>query len=53
VGVGVYPAAPYYLRPPERASLLMGYTGLNERAIEEGLRRLGREVRRLASRGRS
>jgi GntR family transcriptional regulator/MocR family aminotransferase len=53
VGVGIYPAAPYYLRPPERASLLMGYTGLNERAIEEGLRRLGREARRLASRGRS
>ncbi|MGH2389613.1 MAG: PLP-dependent aminotransferase family protein, partial [Chloroflexota bacterium] len=52
VGVGIYPAAPYYLRPPEQASLLMGYTGLSEQAIEEGLRRLGREARRLAGHGR-
>jgi GntR family transcriptional regulator / MocR family aminotransferase len=50
VGVGIYPARPYYLRPPEHASLLMGYTGLDEGAIEEGLRRLGRVARGLASR---
>jgi GntR family transcriptional regulator/MocR family aminotransferase len=50
VGVGIYPARPYYLRPPTRSSLLMGYTGLDERAIEEGLRRLGRVARGLANR---
>ncbi len=51
VGVGIYPARPYYLRPPARSSLLMGYTGLDEGAIEEGLRRLGQVARRLMRQG--
>ncbi len=39
-GVGVYPAAPFYARPPSHAELLLGYGGLSEAAIREGIRRL-------------
>jgi GntR family transcriptional regulator/MocR family aminotransferase len=39
-GVGVYPAAPFYARPPARAELLLGYAALGERAIRDGVRRL-------------
>ena len=40
-GLGIYPIAPYFLRPPRRAGLLLGYANLTEREIEEGVRRLG------------
>jgi GntR family transcriptional regulator / MocR family aminotransferase len=39
-GVGVYPAAPFYARPPARAELLLGYAALGERSIRDGVRRL-------------
>lgn len=39
-GVGVYPAAPYYARPPEHVELLLGYAALSEDAIREGVARL-------------
>jgi GntR family transcriptional regulator/MocR family aminotransferase len=39
-GVGVYPAAPFYARPPARAELLLGYASLTERQIREGIRLL-------------
>ena len=39
-GVGVYPAAHFYATPPRRAELLLGYGGLDERAIRDGVRRL-------------
>lgn len=39
-GVGVYPIAPYYLRPPGRAGLLLGYAALGEAEIRAGIRRL-------------
>ncbi len=42
--VGVYPAAPFYARPPAYAELLLGYGGLSERAIREGVRRLAQAV---------
>jgi GntR family transcriptional regulator / MocR family aminotransferase len=45
VGVGVYPARPYYLNTPPATSLVMGFTGLDERKIDEGLRRLGQVIR--------
>lgn len=51
VGVGIYPAHPYYLCPPDRSSLVMGFTGLSETAIEEGLRRLGGVLRKAARTG--
>jgi len=40
VGVGVYSVRPFYRRPPRRAGLLLGYAGLDEDAILEGVRRL-------------
>jgi GntR family transcriptional regulator/MocR family aminotransferase len=39
-GVGVYPVAPYYLCPPRRSGVLLGYGPLGERQIREGVARL-------------
>jgi GntR family transcriptional regulator / MocR family aminotransferase len=39
-GVGVYPAAPYYLTPPRRSGVLLGYGSLGEREIRKGIARL-------------
>jgi GntR family transcriptional regulator/MocR family aminotransferase len=36
-GVGVYPVSPYYLRPPRRAGLMLGYACLTEHEIREGV----------------
>ncbi|MCD9033687.1 PLP-dependent aminotransferase family protein [Luteimonas sp. Y-2-2-4F] len=36
-GLGLYPIAPYYLAPPDRAGLLMGYAGLSVGQIRAGL----------------
>ncbi|MEW6270171.1 MAG: PLP-dependent aminotransferase family protein, partial [Thermodesulfobacteriota bacterium] len=43
-GVGVYPAAHFYAAPPPYAELLLGYGGLGERAIREGVRRLAQAI---------
>ena len=56
-GVGIYPVAPYYLEPPARAGLLLGYAALTEEAIREGVRRLAEaldavEAAPVTSRGR-
>jgi len=40
VGVGTCPVAPYYLTPPQRTGVLLGYGPLGEREIREGIRRL-------------
>ncbi|MBM4266418.1 MAG: PLP-dependent aminotransferase family protein [Deltaproteobacteria bacterium] len=37
-GVGVYPIEPFYLDPPDRGGLLLGYASLQERDIERGIR---------------
>ena len=42
VGVGVYSATPYYLRPPPRAGLLIGYASLTENEIRRGIELLRR-----------
>jgi GntR family transcriptional regulator/MocR family aminotransferase len=39
-GVGIYPVTPYYLKPPSRAGLLLGYISLNEDEIRAGIRLL-------------
>ncbi len=44
VGVGVYPVAPYYLTPPARAGLLLGYASLDERQIHVGIAKLANVV---------
>ena len=38
--VGIYPAAHYFTKSPERVGLLLGYAALNESMIDEGIRRL-------------
>ena len=45
--VGVYPIAPYYLTPPDRAGLLLGYANLSEEEIREGVRRLAAVMKAL------
>ncbi len=39
-GVGIYPVTPYYRDPPKTAGLLLGFASLQEREIDEGIRRL-------------
>jgi DNA-binding transcriptional MocR family regulator len=43
--VGVYPVAPYYVRPPREAGLLVGYGSLNEREARAGVRVLAEVLR--------
>jgi GntR family transcriptional regulator/MocR family aminotransferase len=50
-GVGVYPAAPFYARPPARAKLLLGYAALREPQIRSGVRRLREALDALGSPG--
>ena len=44
LGVGVYPASPFYAHPPVHAELLLGYAALGEDTIREGIRRLRRAL---------
>jgi GntR family transcriptional regulator/MocR family aminotransferase len=44
-GVGIYPAAPFYLEAPPQTELLLGYASLTEAEIREGIRRLGRVMK--------
>jgi GntR family transcriptional regulator/MocR family aminotransferase len=46
-GVGIYPARPYYLRPPRRAGFVLGYAALSEADIDEGIARLARALESL------
>jgi DNA-binding transcriptional MocR family regulator len=46
-GVGVYPAARFYAKPPAHAELLLGYAALDQDAIREGVVRLAEAVDRL------
>jgi len=36
-GVGVYSVAPYFIRPPRRSGLMMGYASMPERDIRAGI----------------
>ena len=44
-GVGIYSVAPHYLQPPETAGLLLGYAGLTEREIRDGIHLLAQLIR--------
>jgi GntR family transcriptional regulator/MocR family aminotransferase len=44
-GVAVYSVAPYYLRPPRRSGVLLGYGPLDERRIRDGIARLAAVLR--------
>jgi GntR family transcriptional regulator/MocR family aminotransferase len=48
-GVGLYPVTPYYLRPPARAGLLIGYACLDEPDIRRGIAVLSRCMDQLTS----
>lgn len=37
LGLGLYPIAPYYLAPPDRAGLLLGYCGLSVAEISDAV----------------
>jgi GntR family transcriptional regulator / MocR family aminotransferase len=39
-GVGIYPATPYYTRPPRQAEFVLGYSALNQAQIRLGIKRL-------------
>lgn len=39
-GIGIYSVAPYYLRPPKTAGLLLGYGAMTEDDIRAGIQRL-------------
>ncbi|MCA9935004.1 MAG: PLP-dependent aminotransferase family protein, partial [Anaerolineales bacterium] len=41
-GVGVYPGAAYHLQRPAPPSIMLGFSGLSETDIEEGVRRLAK-----------
>jgi GntR family transcriptional regulator / MocR family aminotransferase len=38
--VGVYGISPYFLKPPRRPGIMLGYARMKEREIREGIRRL-------------
>jgi len=40
IGVGVYPGAGYHLQKPAPPSILLGFSGLTESDIKEGIRLL-------------
>lgn len=40
-GVGIYGIAPYFLKRPRRAGIMLGYSRMREVQIREGIRRLG------------
>jgi GntR family transcriptional regulator/MocR family aminotransferase len=40
-GLGLHPIAPYYMHPPDRPGLLIGYAGLSVSEIREATRLLG------------
>jgi GntR family transcriptional regulator/MocR family aminotransferase len=48
-GVGVYPGAPYHLERPAPPSILLGFSGLSEEEIREGVDRLAAAVSQVQS----
>jgi len=46
-GVAIYSTFPYYLKPPDRCELILGYGALTERDITAGIRTLESAIRPL------
>jgi GntR family transcriptional regulator/MocR family aminotransferase len=44
-GLGLYTVAPYFLKPPPRPGLVLGYAGLPPADIDAAMRLLGRCLR--------
>jgi GntR family transcriptional regulator/MocR family aminotransferase len=51
-GIGLYPVAPYYRDPPDRAGYVLGYAALDEPRIREGVARLAELLRAQLRGGR-
>ena len=49
--VGVYSVAPFYVTPPRRAGLFLGYAGLDESEIGAGIERLAGVLRGIRADG--
>jgi DNA-binding transcriptional MocR family regulator len=45
LGVRAYSAGPCFLTPPRRAGVILGYAGLGEKQIRDGVRLLARALR--------
>jgi len=45
-GVGVYPGAPYHLEQPARPSILLGFSGLSDEEIKDGVEILATVIMR-------
>ncbi len=45
--VEVPPLSAYYMKPPSRGGLLLGYTGVDEQEIQDGVHRLASSLRAL------
>ena len=43
-GVGLYTVDSFYIKPPRRTGVVLGYAPLTEREIREGIRRLAEEL---------
>lgn len=43
--VGLHPVAPFYMKPPRKSGLLLGYASLTENQIREGVRRIAASMR--------
>jgi DNA-binding transcriptional MocR family regulator len=41
----VYSIAPFFAQPPDRAGLVLGYSGLAEKPIAEGIALFGKALR--------
>jgi GntR family transcriptional regulator/MocR family aminotransferase len=41
-GVGVYPVTPFFLEPPSRAGLILGYASMSPQRIRTGIERLAK-----------
>ena len=44
-GIGIYPGEEYHLKKPAPPSIMLGFSGLNEDDIEEGVRRLANIIK--------
>jgi GntR family transcriptional regulator/MocR family aminotransferase len=44
-GVGLYEVDPFYMKPPKRTGIVLGYAPLQESEIREGIRRLAGALR--------
>jgi GntR family transcriptional regulator/MocR family aminotransferase len=43
-GVGLYPVDPFYMKPPKRTGIVLGYAPLRAREIREGIRLLAKAL---------